>query len=293
MLFAALVISTSSVWVKLADMGASAIGFYRMLIGGGLLFIICMFQGQRFWRELAYIKWLLFGAVFFAADLWFWHRSIQLVGPGLATVLGNVQVFFMTLFGYLFLKETIGLKFFLGLTFTFAGLFLLVGLEWNGLSIEYQLGVFYGLATAVCYTGFMLCLRHSQSQIKALSPMANLGLLSIMCAIILAFVVIYENGTFIIPDLQSGLSVLLLGVFCQVLGWVLITKTMPHLPTSIVGLLLLLQPAMSMVWDVLFFNRPTGLVDVIGLMLVLCGIYLATFKKRKRHNLPPGDEKMT
>src|SRR3546814_9021646 len=35
------------------------------------------------------------GSCPFAADLWLWHRSILLVGPGLATLLGNAQVFFM------------------------------------------------------------------------------------------------------------------------------------------------------------------------------------------------------
>lgn len=281
MLFAALVISTSSVWVKIANMGATAIGFYRMLIGGSLLVLLCLIQSKSLWRNLAYIKWLALGALFFAADLWFWHRSIEFVGPGLATVLGNVQVFFMTLFGYLFLKETIGLKFFMGLTFTFFGLFLLVGLQWDGLSSTYQLGVFYGLATALAYTGFMLCLRHTQSQVNALSPMANLGVLSVICAVILAAVVLLEGGSFVVPDMRSWLAVIALGVLCQVLGWVLITKTMPNLPTSIVGLLLLFQPAMSMVWDVLIFNRPTGWLDGIGLTLVLFGIYLATLKSSK------------
>ncbi len=287
MLFAALVISTSSVWVKLADMGATAIGFYRMFIGGMLLLILCVIRGRRLWVSFDYAKWLFVGALFFAADLWFWHRSIQYVGPGLATVLGNVQVFFMTLFGYLFLKESIGLKFFLGLTCTFFGLFLLVGLQWSGFSADYQLGVFYGLFTALSYTGFMLCLRHTQSQDNALSPMANLGILSVICATILAGVVWLESGTFVLPDLKSGLSVLMLGVFCQVIGWVLITKTMPTLPTSIVGLLLLLQPAMSMVWDILFFKRPTSLMDAVGLALVLSGIYLATVRKRKPKRRPP------
>lgn len=281
MLFAALIISSSSVWVKLADMGPSVIAFYRMFIGGMVLLLLCLSQGRRLWYNLRYITWLLLGAIFFAADLWLWHRSIQYVGPGLATVLGNVQVFFMTLFGYWFLSEKISFKFFLGLVLTFCGLFLLVGLQWGELSADYKLGVFYGIATALSYTGFMLSLRHVQAKHHALSPMANLGVLSIICALILSVVVWYEAESFYIPNMVSWISVLALGVFCQVLGWVLITKTMPSLPTSIVGLLLLLQPAMSMVWDVLFFSRPTGARDVIGLCLVLCGIYLATLKRKK------------
>ncbi|MGJ8663462.1 MAG: DMT family transporter [Marinicella sp.] len=280
MLFAALVISTSSVWVKLADMSPSVIGFYRMLIGGMLLVLICVLQKKPLWINFSYASWLIVGALFFAADLWFWHRSINFVGPGLATVLGNVQVFFMTLFGYLFLSERISWKFFVGLVMTFMGLFLLVGLQWQSLSADYQLGVFYGLATALCYTGFMLSLRHVQKQENALSPMSNLGVLSVICAAIMAVVVLTESNSFVVPNTTSWLSIILLGVFCQVIGWVLITKTMPSLPTSVVGLLLLLQPAMSMVWDVLFFARPTGMGDVLGLVLVLSGIYLATIRKK-------------
>lgn len=281
MLFAALIISTSSVWVKLADLGPTVTGFYRMAIGGLLLLAWCLWQSRRLWYSWDYFKWLLLGAAFFAADLWLWHRSIHFVGPGLATVLGNVQVFFMTLFGYWFLKEHISWKFFLGLTLTFCGLFLLVGLQWGDLSSEYQLGVVFGVATALAYTGFMLSLRYVQAQSHALSPMANLGVLSVICALILAVVAVIENQSFIIHSLTTLFSVTALGLFCQVLGWVLITRTMPSLPTSVVGLLLLLQPAMSMVWDVLFFQRPTGLVDVIGLCLVLLGIYLATLKHKK------------
>ncbi|MFC3194489.1 DMT family transporter [Marinicella sediminis] len=280
MLFAALVISSSSVWVKLANMGPTVIGFYRMLIGGLILVVWCLIRTQPLWRNARYALWLLLGAVFFAADLWFWHRAIEFVGPGLATVLGNVQVFFMTLFGYLFLSERISWRFFLGLVLTFTGLFLLVGLQWGTLSNDYRMGVFYGVSTALAYTGFMLSLRHAQSQANTLSPMANLGVLSMICAFILALVVWQEGQSFDIPDIQSWISVIALGLFCQVVGWVLITKTMPSLPASIVGLLLLLQPAMSMVWDVLFFDRPTSLVDVLGLACVLLGIYLATLKNK-------------
>ena len=279
MLVAALIISTSSVWVKLTDMSPTVIGFYRMSIGGLLLLLMCWWQRTELWRGMTYFGWLLLGAFFFAIDLWVWHRSINYIGPGLATVLGNFQVFFMALFGVLFFSEKIGWKFMVGLGMTFAGLFLLVGMNWFAYDANYQLGVFFGLATAIAYTGFMLSLRHVQSQNHALTPVANLGILSLLCALILALQVFLEAGDFRIPNWQSGFSVLTLGVFCQVVGWLLITRSMPHLPTSVVGLLLLLQPAMSMVWDVLFFARPTGISDVMGLILVLCGIYLATLKR--------------
>ena len=282
MLFAAFLISTSSVWVRLAEMAPSVSGFYRMAIGGVLLIAICLFQKRRLWVSGQYLSQLFLVAVFFAADLWLWHRSIIYVGPGLATVLGNFQVFFMTLFGVLFLNEKIGWRFLLGLALTFFGLFLLVGIHWSELNADYRLGVFYGIATALAYTGFMVSLRRVQGQDGALSAMANLGVMSILCALILVIEAVVTQQSLMMSTWTALGSMLALGVLCQVIGWVLITRTMPLLPVSLVGLLLLLQPAMSMVWDVLFFDRPMSNNDYWGLLLVLSGIYLATLKRRRQ-----------
>lgn len=282
MLFAAFLISTSSVWVRWAELAPSVSGFYRMAIGGVLLILICLVQKRRLWVDGRYLAQLFIVALFFAADLWLWHRSIFYVGPGLATVLGNFQVFFMTLFGVLFLQEKIGWRFLLGLALTFFGLFLLVGIHWSDLNADYRLGVFYGIGTAVAYTGFMVTLRRVQGQKDALTAMANLGVMSLLCAALLLIEATLSNESLYITTWTAFGSMLALGVLCQVMGWVMITRTMPLLPVSIVGLLLLLQPAMSMVWDVLFFDRPMSSNDYWGLMLVLLGIYLATLKTRKR-----------
>jgi len=278
-LLAAVIISTSSVWVKIAQVAPSVSGFYRMFIGGLVLLVLCAVKKLDLWRNWRYFSWLFLAAIFFALDLFFWHRSIFYIGPGLATVLGNFQVFFMALAGYLFFKEQIGMAFIIGLAITISGLFLLVGINWSELSSQYQTGVVYALLTAVVYTGFMLSLRHVQSSRNSLSAMANLGIMSITSAFIMFVVLNFEGLNITIPSTQSLLSLLILGIVCQVFGWLLITQSMPKLPASIVGMVLLLQPALSMLWDVLFFDRPTGLIDIIGLIMVLAGVYLATLRK--------------
>lgn len=281
LVFGAILISTSSVWVKLADIAPTVSGFYRMAIGGGLLIVICVITGRQLWHSGAYTLKLFFAAAFFAVDLWLWHRSILFVGPGLATVLGNFQVFFMTLFGVLFLSERVGWRFLTGLGLAFIGLFLLVGVDWANFDADYRIGVVYGLLTAVAYTGFMLVLRQVQGMQSALSPMSNLGMVSLMCAGILAILAVFEGDSFVIHDNQTLFSMISLGVFCQVIGWVMITRSMPLLATSLVGLILLLQPALSMLWDIVFFSRPTSTLDMIGFVAVMMGIYVASVRRKK------------
>ncbi|HPI94726.1 MAG TPA: DMT family transporter, partial [Gammaproteobacteria bacterium] len=256
--------------------------FYRMFIGGTVLLAICFIQRLRLWHNTKHLLWLFLAGFFFACDLFFWHRSIFFVGPGLATVLGNFQVFFMALAGYLFYREIIRLTFFIGLISTMTGLFLMVGINWSDLTGDYQLGVIYGILTAVAYTGFMLSLRHVQTDESGLSAIANLGITSIFTALILFAELTIEGLDIVLPNTQAWVSLLILGVFCQVIGWLLITQSMPKLSTSIVGVLLLLQPALSMLWDVLFFYRPMSKMDIIGLGMVLFGVYLATVKKRAK-----------
>ena len=46
------------------------------------------------------------------------------------------------------------------------------------------------------------------------------------------------------------------------------------------GLILLLQPTLAFIWDVLFFARPTGVVDALGAGLALTAIYIGGTRRR-------------
>ncbi len=59
-----------------------------------------------------------------------------------------------------------------------------------------------------------------------------------------------------------------------------IVRAMPQLPASLVGLLLLLQPALSFVLDVILFGRVTSGVDWVGLGLSLVGIFVGSVRVR-------------
>ena len=94
-------ISFSGVFVKIAHVGPTAAGVYRTFFGALALFAIALARRDFFWRGWNNLRWVLLGGVAFATGIFFWHRSIHYVGPGLATILGNFQVFFMAAAGIL------------------------------------------------------------------------------------------------------------------------------------------------------------------------------------------------
>jgi drug/metabolite transporter (DMT)-like permease len=155
-------------------------------------------------------------------------------------------------------------------------LWLLVGVDWQALTPRYRIGVALGASTGIAYAVYLLSLRRAQLRRRDLTPERTLCLVSLLCAAMLGIAVTIEGAGFDIPDLQSWSALLGLGFFGQVLGWVLIARAMPQLPASLVGLLLLLQPALSFLLDVLLFARPTTIPDWFGLALSLVGIFVAS-----------------
>jgi drug/metabolite transporter (DMT)-like permease len=288
MIAGAAAISTTSVFVKLAHVGPTMSAFYRMAFGGGMLLIGLIALGQ--WRRvtLSDIGWLLIPGIAFAADLMLWHRSILYVGPGLATLLGNFQVFLMALAGFLIYRERLGWQFLAGVALAFVGLYLLVGLDWSRVGDQYRLGVILGVVTGVAYAIYMLSTRHAQrgGHVR-LAPAQLLCVSSLLCAGVLGIAAVVERDSFVLPDAQSWSALLGLGFFGQVLGWVLLTRAMPQLPASLIGLLLLLQPALSFVFDVILFARPTRTLDWVGVALSLVGIFVGSYRKPARPAAEP------
>ena len=105
---------------------------------------------------------------------------------------------------------------------------------------------------------------------------------SLLCAVILALSVLIEGESFAIPNPKTWSALIVYGFVAQVMGWVLIARSLPHLNASIAGLVLLLQPALSFTWDMIFFDRPTTWVEIVGAGLALGGIYLGTTARRRR-----------
>lgn len=276
----AVFISFAAPLVRLAEVSASASAFYRMLFGAAMLLIWTLARSSdraRFWRGWG-VSFLV--GAFFALDLWLWHRSIHWVGPGIATLLANLQVLVLALAGVILFGERSSWRLFAGIAAALAGLWLLVGVGWETFSPRYRMGIWFGMATALAYAAYILTLRAGQQMQQSISPVQRLFQVSLSCALILLLVNLLEANSLVIPDLPSFGYLLLLALFPQVLGWVAISRGLPLLAASVVGLLLLLQPALAFFWDWLFFHLHVSPLQTVGFLLALVGIYLGSVAAR-------------
>jgi drug/metabolite transporter (DMT)-like permease len=275
----AVMISFSGVWVKISHVTPTVSAFYRVLFGGIFLLTAACRQKEITWKGWQRLLLGFVCGLFLALDLFFWHQSIQYIGPGLATILANFEVFLLAGLGVVFMGEKISPRFFLAILMAILGLFLVVGIQWTQLGSQYKTGVYLGLATAVAYTAFLLTLRKLQSGQTEAITFYSMMLVSFATAIFLGLQAVYSGDSFVIPDPQSWTALLLLGLTSQAIGWILISNALPRVRASFAGLILLLQPSLAFVWDVLLFQRPTSVVNWIGVIMAITAIYLGTVQK--------------
>lgn len=274
--FGAVCISFSAVFVKMAGVAPSVSAFYRLFIGGLTLLSLLTATGNLKATRKA-IAWpAILCAVFFTGDLLCWHASINYVGPGLATLVGNFQVFLITAVAAVMARRMPRPSFLAAMGLALVGLYLVVGRGFSSQSPEFRLGIAYGLTTSVFYALFIMTLKTAVTDQGRAGPMAAMAVLSLAGAAILAPIVAIGGESFLLPTTQSVLSLLGLGIIGQSLGWLAISVGLSGVRPALAGLILLLQPTLSYVWDVLFFGKPTNAIELFGVAVALGGIYLGS-----------------
>lgn len=276
LLSGAALISFIAVFVKLAEVAPSVSAFYRLGIGG-LTLLALLAATHNLSAARRAMRWPALGcAVFLVCDLLCWHVSINYIGPGLATLVGNFQVFLVTAAAAMAARRLPRPTSLAAMAIAIFGLYLVVGRGFATQTDEFRLGVGYGLVASVFYALFLMTLKKAVTDHGRAAPMAAVAVLSLAGAALLVPVVLGTGASFALPTVKSVLALVGLGVVGQAVGWLAISTGLSRTRPALAGLILLLQPTLSYLWDVLFFGKVTGPVELVGVALTLGGIYLGS-----------------
>jgi drug/metabolite transporter (DMT)-like permease len=269
-------ISLSPVWVKLVSVSPTTSAFWRLAIGGLVIAAYLILTRRR--PQFSTRVWIVIvlAALFLAADLWFYHRSIQFIGPGLSTLIANFQVFVMAAAGLVILREPPSARQLIAIPLALFGLALIVGVDWQSLAVEYRTGIMFGLGAAVTYAAYLLCMRYSRRDSTDPVPSREIAIVSLVGAAILGAAALAEGEALTITQRGDLTWLICYGVLSHGIGMLFITSSLPHVTTTQAGLALLLQPTLSFAWDVLFFARSMTLVELCGAAIALFAIYLGS-----------------
>ena len=271
----AFLISFSPVFVNLVSIEPTVSGFYRMLFGSIALFIIYLIKNNENPLRKNISKFIVLGAIFFSLDLWFWHRSIIYVGPGLSTLLANFQILILPFLALIFFNQKTQkiqiFSIFLGLL----GLFLITGQSWDIAGNNYKLGVLFGLLTAISYAGYIISMKRIDHDAAVNSdPIFNLLFVSLISAGLLFLFSIIEQVPLEIKSSSELIWMICYGLFSHVIGWFFILNGLQKISAVTAGIILLTQPILSYVWDFIIFKKVILPIEYFGIVSVLLAMII-------------------
>lgn len=276
-LLGAVTIAFSSILVRLSHASPSTAAIFRCAFALPVLAPLAWLEDRRFgargWGER---RSAVLAGVFFAADLILWHHSIADVGAGLATVLANIQVVLVPLVAWAVLSERPGRRVLAALPIALLGVLLISGALQHGAYGRAPLrGAAFGLGAGVAYVGFLLLLRHGGSDLRRVAgPLFDATLTgALMC--LLAGLVIRDAD--LLPAWPGVGWLITLALSSQVLGWLLITISLPRVPAAITSLLLTVQPVGSVALGALILGESPTALQLVGVAVVLSAVITATW----------------
>ena len=211
---------------------------------------------------------LIMGAgILFGIDIVAWHIGIVQTKMGNATLFANCASILLVIYGmFAARKLPSGLQG-AAVLLAFAGGALLMGQSFE-LSPANLAGDIFSLIAGIFYTAYLLLMIRVRATTESSGALAIASFFA--AAIILPAALI--AGEQIMPG--NWVPVIILALSSQVIGQGLLTYALPHFSPLVIGLALLLQPALSAAAGWIAFNEMLSPAELFGGAMVMAALIL-------------------
>ena len=280
-MFGGVVVSFAPILYALSDANPLTGAFFRMVYALPFLLIIILFRKAEDTRSVNTRLIALVAGFAFSLDFLAYHSTVDWIGTGIGTLIGNSQVIIVTLMSWWLFGERPNLSILISLPIVMVGLVLISGVLDDDPYGEYPVrGVIAGVFTAIFYSAFLIIYRFAN---RELAPAVNLQFDSTAgCALgllILSFLPlksIYVEPIDFEPKFPTHGWLLALAILSQVMGWLAIAHSLPRLPAAYTSFAILLQPTFTIIWGILLLAESPSLQQAIGMFLILGSIVAVT-----------------
>lgn len=271
--FAALIagnvcISFGALLVRLADTGPIATGFWRLALAAPILALIGYRAGFRI-RTMPrpMLGLVLLAGFFFAIDIVAWHFGIFKTKLGNATLLANCASLLLAIYGVFLARKLPKPLQAMAILLAFAGAGLLMGQSFE-ISPDHFEGDVLSLIAGLFYTFYLLAMLRVRESTESWSSLALASASAAMFMLPAAWIA----GEQIIPG--NWWPLIALALSSQVLGQGFLTYALPHFSPLIIGLALLLQPALAAFAGWAAFDEAMTPMDYVGGAMVMAALVL-------------------
>lgn len=256
-------------FVRLADTGPVSTAFWRLLLALPFMALLARLNDPspvdipR--RPLVLVA---LGGIAFAIDLSLWHVGVGMTRLANATLFGNGASLVLMVWGFVAARLLPDRQEWTAMVLAIGGAAILMGrsLEMSAATLA---GDLFSLAAGLVYASYLLMLRSARQQI---GPWTMLVLVSVAaCPFLLLVAGI--RGEDVWP--RDWGPLVALAIISQVLGQGLLVYAMRHFSAMVLGLALLIQPAVAALSGVWFLGEHLALADLVGIVLVAAALAMA------------------
>ena len=260
--------------VRIADVAPVASAFWRLGLAIVPLALLARAVGGTAERpSRGALAAIALAGVFFAADLALWHLGIGRTTLANATLMGNSASFLLPAYGFAVARAWPGRMAGVALVLAAAGIALLLGRSAD-VSATNLTGDLLCVGAGVAYAGYFIALDRARASV---APLLILALATLAGAV--ALLPLAAAGGAFWPHDWTPLVLLALG--SQVVGQGLIVFAVGYLPPLVIGLTLLIQPAISATIGALRFGETVGPAEAAGMALVAAALVLVRVPSRR------------
>ena len=271
-------LSTSAIFIKLADAPGPVTGFYRMFIAACILTpfaIHRLIKNKRLNRKNIWIP--LSGGVFSGLDLGIWAIALGMTTAANATILGNTAPLWVALGATLLFHETLRNKFWAGLFLAMAGAALIVGSDFF-LHPRFGIGDSIAIFTGMLYAGYYLTTEHGR---KSLDAVTYIWLVFVSASLTLFLLNLLLGNPLTGYDKTTVLVFFATAIISQLIGYLMSSYSLGHLPASVVSVTMIGQPVVTTLIAIPLLGEFPGGSQILGGAIALAGIYLVNISHGK------------
>ncbi|PEB52237.1 EamA family transporter [Bacillus pseudomycoides] len=190
---------------------------------------------------------------------------------------------FVTLGAIIFLNERWNNKVGISLALSLIGVVIVItkGSLDMLLSLAFNIGDVLFIAALTCGVIYGLV---GKSIMKDVSPLFATTIMTVIGAVFLAIASIFEGGWGSVPSMsvQGWLEMFYMVICGTLVGYIIFNKGVGQIGASKASIYLNLTPIVTTLISVLFYGSTMTWKQVIGMILVLLGVYIATAKTTKQ-----------
>lgn len=270
-----LCISVFPILVKLNLTPGLISAFYRMAIAAALLvpYVIITKKFKVTSRKTFFLAVIC--GVIFGMDVGVWNIAIQQSTATQATLLTNLSPVWVGIGAFLFMKDKPKRNFWIGTVVAIMGMVLLVGFDLF-LNLDFNMAFVFAVLSGMLYAIYMLTSKQILGELEVMTFMTISLLSSTVSLGLLSYVLGEPFGGF---SNEGWLVLVIQGVVCQLLAWLLISYATKYMRATRVSVSLLGQAVLASLLAWWWLDEQISAQMVIGGITLLLGIRLTFYEK--------------